>query len=91
MFNLINLWQIIKALQFHNKNLLSFRELSPSKTFLVLVQCVQWITNFQMEMYCDVVPVYHSESLRQFPQISAITHNNFFYLGHECLTLGLVS
>ena len=44
-----------------------------------------------MEMYCDVVPVYHSESLRQFPQISAITHNNFFYLGHECLTLGLVS
>ena len=44
-----------------------------------------------MEMYCDVVPVYHSESLRQFPQISAITYNNFFYLAHECLTLGLVS
>jgi Centromere/kinetochore Zw10 len=44
-----------------------------------------------MEMYCDVVPVYHSESLRQFPQLSAIAHNNFFYLAHVCLTLGLVS
>ena len=41
-------------------------------------------------MYCDVVPVYHAESLRQFPQLSALAFNNFFFLAHECLTLGLV-
>ena len=46
---------------------------------------------FQVEMYCDVIPVFHAESLRQFPQLSALAYNNFFFLAHECLTLGLVS
>lgn len=43
-----------------------------------------------IEMYCDVVPVFHCESLRNFPQLSALSYNNCFYLAHECLTLGLL-
>ncbi|XP_076314532.1 zeste-white 10 kinetochore protein [Tachypleus tridentatus] len=40
------------------------------------------------ELYCDVVPVYHKESITTLPQQTAIHHNNCMFLAHNLLTLG---
>ncbi|XP_013879046.1 centromere/kinetochore protein zw10 homolog [Austrofundulus limnaeus] len=39
------------------------------------------------QLFCDVVPTYHKESLK-LPQLAAIQHNNCMYLAHHLLTLG---
>ena len=40
------------------------------------------------EMYQDVLPIAHRDTLTSFPQSSALAYNNCMYLAHECLTLG---
>ena len=40
------------------------------------------------EMYQDVLPIAHRDSLANFPQSSALAYNNCMYLAHQCLTLG---
>ncbi|XP_061658612.1 centromere/kinetochore protein zw10 homolog [Syngnathoides biaculeatus] len=40
------------------------------------------------QLFYDVVPTYHKESLLKFPQLAAIQHNNCMYLAHHFLTLG---
>ena len=39
------------------------------------------------EMYNDILPVSHSESLKSFPLNSALGFNNCMYLAHECLQI----
>ena len=39
------------------------------------------------EMYNDVLPVTHNESLKSFPLNSALGYNNCMYLAHECLQI----
>ena len=41
------------------------------------------------EMYQDVLPIAHRDTLANFPQASALAYNNCMYLAHECLTIGL--
>ena len=41
------------------------------------------------EMYQDVLPIAHRDTLEKFPQSSALAYNNCMYLAHECLTIGL--
>ena len=41
------------------------------------------------EMYQDVLPIAHRDTLANFPQSSALAYNNCMYLAHECLTIGL--
>ena len=41
------------------------------------------------EMYQDVLPIAHRDTLEKFPQASALAYNNCMYLAHECLTIGL--
>ncbi|XP_061558174.1 centromere/kinetochore protein zw10 homolog [Phycodurus eques] len=40
------------------------------------------------QLFYDVVPTYHKESLLKFPHLAAIQHNNCMYLAHHFLTLG---
>ena len=40
------------------------------------------------EMYQDVLPIAHRDTLTNFPQSSALAYNNCMYLAHQCLTLG---
>ena len=40
------------------------------------------------EMYQDVLPIAHRDTLAKFPQSSALAYNNCMYLAHQCLTLG---
>ena len=39
------------------------------------------------ELFCDVVPVYHKQTL-ELPQMAAIHCNNSMYLAHHCITMG---
>ena len=39
------------------------------------------------EMYNDVLPVSHSQALKDFPINSAIGYNNCMYLAHQCLQI----
>ena len=39
------------------------------------------------EMYNDILPVSHNESLRKFPLNCALGYNNCMYLAHECLEI----
>ena len=38
-------------------------------------------------MYNDVLPVSHSQALKNFPINSAIGYNNCMYLAHQCLQI----
>ncbi|KAG1697382.1 Centromere/kinetochore protein zw10 [Nymphon striatum] len=40
------------------------------------------------ELYCDVIPTYHKESLSSLPHISAIHYNNCMFLANHLQTLG---
>ncbi|XP_022093272.1 centromere/kinetochore protein zw10 homolog [Acanthaster planci] len=40
------------------------------------------------EIFCDVVPTYHRDSLEKLPQLCALHHNNCMYIAHHLLTLG---
>ena len=40
------------------------------------------------EMYQDVLPIAHRDTLANFPQASALAYNNCMYLAHQCLTIG---
>ncbi|XP_006825102.1 centromere/kinetochore protein zw10 homolog [Saccoglossus kowalevskii] len=40
------------------------------------------------ELFCDVVPTYHKQSLQELPQLSALHHNNCMYISHHLLTMG---
>lgn len=40
------------------------------------------------ELFCSVFPTYHAHSLANFPQLTALHHNNCMYLTHHLLTLG---
>ncbi|NXA04818.1 ZW10 protein, partial [Sapayoa aenigma] len=52
--------------------------------------CVQLFYSVRrtFQLFCEVVPTYHKESLQKFPQLAAIHHNNCMYLAHHLLTLG---
>ena len=39
------------------------------------------------EMYNDILPISHGESLKSFPLNSALGYNNCMYLAHECLKI----
>ena len=39
------------------------------------------------EMYNDILPISHSEALKNFPLNSAIGYNNCMYLAHQCLQI----
>ena len=39
------------------------------------------------ELFCNVVPVYHKETL-ELPQMAALHYNNSMYLAHHCVTMG---
>ena len=38
------------------------------------------------EMYNDILPIFHRESLKSLPMNSALGYNNCMYLAHQCLT-----
>ncbi|XP_038079437.1 centromere/kinetochore protein zw10 homolog [Patiria miniata] len=40
------------------------------------------------EIFCDVVPTYHRDSLQKLPLECALHHNNCMYIAHHLLTLG---
>ncbi|XP_038075494.1 centromere/kinetochore protein zw10 homolog [Patiria miniata] len=40
------------------------------------------------EIFCDVVPTYHRDSLQKLPQVCALHLNNCLYIAHHLLTLG---
>ncbi|XP_038075243.1 centromere/kinetochore protein zw10 homolog isoform X2 [Patiria miniata] len=40
------------------------------------------------EIFCDVVPTYHRDSLQKLPRVCALHHNNCMYIAHHLLTLG---
>ncbi|XP_038044149.1 centromere/kinetochore protein zw10 homolog [Patiria miniata] len=40
------------------------------------------------EIFCDVVPTYHRDSLQKLPQVCPLHHNNCMYIAHHLLTLG---
>ncbi|XP_076441590.1 centromere/kinetochore protein zw10 homolog isoform X2 [Babylonia areolata] len=40
------------------------------------------------ELFCSVFPTYHAHSLANFPQLTALHHNNCMFLAHHLLTLG---
>ncbi|NXF09779.1 ZW10 protein, partial [Smithornis capensis] len=52
--------------------------------------CVQLFYSVRriFQLFCDVVPTYHRESLQKFPQLAAIHHNNCMFVAHHLLTLG---
>ncbi|KFP81419.1 PREDICTED: centromere/kinetochore protein zw10 homolog, partial [Acanthisitta chloris] len=52
--------------------------------------CVQLFYSVRniFQLFYDVVPTYHKESLQKFPQLAAIHHNNCMYIAHHLLTLG---
>ncbi|NXR06457.1 ZW10 protein, partial [Semnornis frantzii] len=52
--------------------------------------CVQLFYSVRnmFQLFYDVVPTYHRESLQKFPQLAAIHHNNCMYIAHHLLTLG---
>ncbi|XP_033735507.1 centromere/kinetochore protein zw10 homolog [Pecten maximus] len=41
-----------------------------------------------LELFCSVFPTYHKESLVNFPQLSAIFHNNCMFIAHHLMTMG---
>ncbi|KAL8583837.1 hypothetical protein ACOMHN_040306 [Nucella lapillus] len=40
------------------------------------------------ELFCSVFPTYHAHSLANFPQLTALHHNNCMFLAHHLVTLG---
>ncbi|NXM74576.1 ZW10 protein, partial [Serilophus lunatus] len=52
--------------------------------------CVQLFYSIRriFQLFYEVVPTYHKESLQKFPQLAAIHHNNCMFLAHHLLTLG---
>eukprot|EP00112_Aurelia_sp_Birch-Aquarium-sp1_P010087 Seg2172.2 transcript_id=Seg2172.2/GoldUCD/mRNA.D3Y31 product="Centromere/kinetochore protein zw10-like" protein_id=Seg2172.2/GoldUCD/D3Y31 len=52
----------------------------------VAIQLFYSVRNM-FELFCDVVPIYHRESL-ELPQMAALHYNNSMYLAHNCITLG---
>ncbi|XP_032937456.1 centromere/kinetochore protein zw10 homolog [Catharus ustulatus] len=51
---------------------------------LQLFNCVRDV----FQLFCEVVPTYHRETLQKLPQLAAIHHNNCMYIAHHLLTLG---
>ncbi|OWF53385.1 centromere/kinetochore protein zw10 homolog [Mizuhopecten yessoensis] len=41
-----------------------------------------------LELFCSVFPTYHKENLVNFPQLSAIFHNNCMFIAHHLMTMG---
>ncbi|XP_072044637.1 centromere/kinetochore protein zw10 homolog [Amphiura filiformis] len=40
------------------------------------------------ELFCDIVPTYHRDSIEKLAQVSAIHHNNCMLIAHYLMTLG---
>lgn len=41
-----------------------------------------------VDLFCAVLPTYHSSSISEFPRVAAVQHNNCMYLAHYLITLG---
>ncbi|KAK3747313.1 hypothetical protein QZH41_016941 [Actinostola sp. cb2023] len=57
---------------------------SPSQSAIQLFYTVRNM----FELFCNVVPTYHQESLATLPQLAALHHNNCMYISHLLLTIG---
>ncbi|XP_014272293.1 centromere/kinetochore protein zw10 homolog isoform X1 [Halyomorpha halys] len=56
---------------------------SDGPTCLKLFQLARSI----VELYSDIVPMYHSDVLVEIPQYAAIVYNNMMYLAHRTMTM----
>jgi len=52
----------------------------------VAIQLFYSVRNM-FELFCNIVPVYHKETL-ELPQMAALHYNNAMYLAHHCVTMG---
>ena len=41
-----------------------------------------------VDLFCAVLPTYHSSTIAELPRVAAIQHNNCMYLAHHLITLG---
>jgi centromere/kinetochore protein ZW10 len=41
-----------------------------------------------VDLFCAVLPTYHSSTITELPRVAAIQHNNCMYLAHHLITLG---
>ena len=41
-----------------------------------------------VDLFCAVLPTYHSSTITDLPRVAAIQHNNCMYLAHHLITLG---
>ena len=41
-----------------------------------------------VDLFCAVLPTYHSSTITELPRVAAIQHNNCMYLSHHLITLG---
>ena len=41
-----------------------------------------------VDLFCAVLPTYHSSTITELPRVAVIQHNNCMYLAHHLITLG---
>ena len=41
-----------------------------------------------VDLFCAVLPTFHSSTITELPRVAAIQHNNCMYLAHHLITLG---
>ena len=41
-----------------------------------------------VDLFCAVLPSYHSSAISELPRVAAVQHNNCMYLAHHLITLG---
>ena len=67
--------------------------------YLILKECVDstdatsalqlfHVARNMVDLFCAVLPSYHSSAILDLPRVAAVQHNNCMYLAHHLITLG---
>lgn len=46
------------------------------------------VARSMVDLFCAVLPSYHSSAISELPRVAAVQHNNCMYLAHHLITLG---
>ena len=47
-----------------------------------------YTTRKMVDLFCAVLPSYHSSTIGELPRVAAVQHNNCMYVAHHLITLG---
>lgn len=65
----------------------TLKDCSKSSTPSMAIHLFYTVRNM-VDLFCAVLPAYHSSTISELPRVAAVQHNNCMYLSHHLITLG---